>query len=1016
MKSGSRLEKLSMRGFKSFSKPTTLLFSPGITSIVGPNGSGKSNVLDALSFVMGSLSFSALRSKSAENLIYFGKTKQSNDAEVGLRIRIDSEFSDDGILSLNRKLSRNGTSVYRINGKRSTRLATIDILASMHIFPDSHNIVRQGDITRFVNMSARQRRELIEVVAGIELYERKKTKAMTDLDGVEIKIEKVEAVHGERVRIFTQLKEEKEKVNQFNNMKELEGRAKYSILLNDIENLRNKLNEFNKNKSNKEEKINVVEESMKQKTDELMVVSSNLEKRGMREKVGEMTRLERLKMEFEKKEEEKHRETTGIESSSKRIESIKSQVAGLKRRQKDTYEDISTKRNRLKDIKKETQEYKKLRDELTAKVSKAKQDFEQRKHKYERLKEKKERWTLKSKELLLEKQSNERLTHELIRKLKNEETRKLSLESEKQKILDGKKILEKRISSINLQLKETESKLKLAREGEKEILYSSTLPEGVRELQKKGYKVLGEVVGDPSEIMPFALSIVASDAEIKTMKVEKGWVYVVSDKVDIEKLKELSKMGRAIGKITGHEFVSANQRNAELETLQKTIESLEKRRDSLREERSTIDGKLTQTFDMEKMKNTIDSIKIIKRDISERKTRLVEINSEMKELSGEVLKMGDLKEPTIGEARRLEEVTSKIYSLESELMRTSSEIKAEEDTLKNLIEPDILNYEKLGKSISDEIKNSKATIADTDKRKIEIGVEIREVELRIAKIEGLLSKEITVKSEIEEFLKASQNTVYQLKSDIAVLNEKIKGITGRIQSLEESKPQGIQRIENPRDVLKQVVNQLEQLGTLNFKAIEEFKEVSGLVEDISDRLKKLRDEKNAILSMMNEIESQKFQMFMETFEKINASFSKIFSQVIEGSSRLEIDGDDPFESGVHIKTRVQHRDLPTESLSGGQKTLAALALIFAIQEVKPSPLYVFDEIDAALDKPNSEKLAKMFKKMSETTQIISITHNDTMVKESDQIVGVYINKGASRLVSLPKDKVMKEAESWISKN
>ena len=118
------------------------------------------------------MSFSSLRAKSAGNLLHFGKTIKAKDAEVKLNIQVSKRISEDGKIKLARKLSSDGTSVYRINTKRSTRLNLIDSLVSINIFPDSHNIVRQGDITKFVNMTPRERRGLIEVVAGIELYEK----------------------------------------------------------------------------------------------------------------------------------------------------------------------------------------------------------------------------------------------------------------------------------------------------------------------------------------------------------------------------------------------------------------------------------------------------------------------------------------------------------------------------------------------------------------------------------------------------------------------------------------------------------------------------------------------------------------------------------------------------------------------------------------------------------------------------------------------------------------------------
>lgn len=1011
IKKGSRLEKLSIRGFKSFAKQTSLIFSPGITAIVGPNGSGKSNVLDALSFVMGSLSFSSLRAKSAENLLHFGKTKKSNDADVSLVIKVDHELAENGELRFDRKLMKDGKSIYKINGTRSTRLATLDSLSAIHIFPDSHNIVRQGDITRFINMSARQRRELIEVVAGIELYERKKTKAMTDLEGVEAKIEKVEAVHGERVRIFNQLKREKDKVNRFNELKKLEESANFSILLKEIEGLKEDSKRLEEDKAKKLERIKKLESEIDAKTNEVGKVNSSLEKRGMKERVEVVTSLERTKMEINKLEEEITRELKGVSTTENRLESIKSQSKGLKRRKDDILSEIESKKRRLTDITKESGEYKKLKDGLTEKVTKAKQDFEKKRQEYENLKSKKDDLVLKGKELELERQSNLRMTNELKKRLDIEKNNKLKFEAEKKRIIDEKKSLENEHANILKRIKEIEKKVFELKEKEKNIVYSSSLPQGVRSLRKKGYKILGEVVNDPSKVMPFAFSIVADASEIKEMEVEEGWVYAVPKDFDVSKLEELSKVGVALGKITEFEFKGESERTKELEDVKKRLSDKEREFDRLRSRKAELDIKLSQKFDSSKIHQADESIRVIKDELKQRKTRLSELESEIEKINERLLKIGDIKEPRIEEEGRLEEVTSKLFSLESEIMRTNSEIKANENTLKNLVEPDIVNYEKLSRELEDEIKEGKKKAESVMKKKEEIEKTVGGLKAKITEIETQLKDELGKRSELEGSLKKAQTEIYELKSHNAVLDEKISSLSGRVEYLERTKPKEITPIEHPKAVLEKVVRELQELGTLNFKAQEEFKEINQLVEDISDRLNKLREEKDAILKMVDEIETQKKKVFLDTFNNINKSFSKVFSEVIEGESRLEIDGE-----GISIKTRVGGRDLPTESLSGGQKTLAAIAIIFAIQEVKPSPLYVFDEIDAALDKTNSEKLAHMIKRMSETTQIIAITHNDTLVKESDQIVGVYMNKSSSRLVSLPKEKVMSEAESWIGKD
>jgi len=1013
MKNGSRLEKLTMKGFKSFSKQTSLIFSPGITAIVGPNGSGKSNIIDAISFVMGSLSFSSLRAKSAENLLYFGKTKKAREAEVDLTIRADSPIAEDGVIRLNRKLLSDGTSIYRINGKRSTRLATLDALASIHIFPDSHNVVHQGEITKFINMTPRERRELIEVVAGIELYETKKRKAMTDLENVEATAEKVEAVHSERMRIFNRLKEEQEKVRRFNELKQLEERARFGLLLKKIERLKEDARRLLEEKNLKKQEIERINEELGKKAEELSELNTALEKQGMREKVETMTRLEGLKMELNKLKSEKEEEAKGIEKVKNRLESIRAQVDGLRRRKSDIVQELKEKRKRLGEVQEELRKLKKLKDELVAKLSEARQNYEKRKREYGRLKEKKEKLVLRSKEVQLEKRSAEGILENLSNKLKREEERKLKLEAARKRAIEERKVLEREAEEIRSRLGAVEKSIEKLREKERAIIHSSSLPAGVRELKEKGFRVLGEVVEDPTGLMPFALSVVVPESE--EPELERGWAFLLPENFDTKKLGELSRLGRPLGRITPYEFKGEKERGRELKEIEQKLKALEGEASALRKRKVEIEAVLSRKLDPHEMKSVLDSINSLKKEISRRKREISALDRELGELDSQISKIGELKEPELEEKSRIDELTSDLLKLESEAMRLSSEIKAGENTLKNLVEPDIKSYEKLCRELLEEIKLRKGRIEELDRKKAELQGRLEGLEAKVSEIDRHLKTGLGRKSELEELIKQSQTRLYQLKADITVIDERLKDIRAKVGSLEASKPGGIEPVENPEAVLREVTEELEKLGTLNFRATEEFEEISRMVKDISDRLEKLREERNAILKMMEEIEEQKRQVFLDTFKKINDNFSRIFSEVMDGTSRLELDSEDPFESGVHIKTNVRGRDLPTESLSGGQKTLAAIALIFAIQEVKPSPFYIFDEVDAALDKDNSEKLAAMLKEMSKTTQIVTITHNDTVVRESDQIVGVYMKGGYSRLLSLPKEKVLEEADSWIGR-
>ena len=143
---------------------------------------------------------------------------------------------------------------------------------------------------------------------------------------------------------------------------------------------------------------------------------------------------------------------------------------------------------------------------------------------------------------------------------------------------------------------------------------------------------------------------------------------------------------------------------------------------------------------------------------------------------------------------------------------------------------------------------------------------------------------------------------------------------------------------------------------------------------------------------------------MKTFEQLNSKFKEIFINIsIKGEAYLLLENKEkPLEAGVDINVKISHNKLlDIRSLSGGEKTLAALAFIFAIQEHQPGSFYLLDEVDAALDKRNSEKWSHLIRKYSEKAQYIMVSHNDSIISEANTIYGVSMKEdGVSKIVSL----------------
>jgi chromosome segregation protein len=194
---------------------------------------------------------------------------------------------------------------------------------------------------------------------------------------------------------------------------------------------------------------------------------------------------------------------------------------------------------------------------------------------------------------------------------------------------------------------------------------------------------------------------------------------------------------------------------------------------------------------------------------------------------------------------------------------------------------------------------------------------------------------------------------------------------------------------------------------LNATAPETYVEVSNGYRSMSDRKNELEEERNAIVKFIEEIDKDKRQTFLEAFDRVDKEIREAFNTMTGGEAWLELQNeDDIFNSGISYLIQFPNKPKrESTSISGGEKTLAAIVFVLALQKLKPSVFYLFDEIDAHLDAPNSEKLAKIVEQRSEGSQFIMVSLKDSVVQKAKLIYGVYPKNGVSHVVTY-KDKRM----------
>jgi chromosome segregation protein len=367
----TKINKIVCHGFKSFAKRTEILFGGDFNCVLGPNGSGKSNILDALCFVLGKSSTKSLRAEKSANLIYNGgKTKKpAKSGEVSIFFDNNNKVfpTEDKEVKISRIVKQNGQSIYKINDKVRTRQQILDLMSLAKINPDGHNIILQGDIVRFTEMPSVERRQLIEEIAGISVYEEKKKKAINELEKVDSKLNNADIVLEERKTYLKELKKDRDQALKYKEMSDRikENQASYIKIQIDkkekeLNDLQKKQDTYKKQLDKINEQITKLREENEEKKKIIDKISEEIEQKGEKEQIRLNKEIENLKIELTK--------------DSSRIDTCKNEIAKITNRKKDLKNSLEEIENKIKDLRNKRV---KLEKEITSK-QKEKQLYEQK--------------------------------------------------------------------------------------------------------------------------------------------------------------------------------------------------------------------------------------------------------------------------------------------------------------------------------------------------------------------------------------------------------------------------------------------------------------------------------------------------------------------------------------------------------------------------------------------------------------------------------------------------------------
>jgi chromosome segregation protein len=841
-------------------------------------------------------------------------------------------------------------------------------------------------------MSPEQRREIVDNLAGLSEFSEKKEESMRELSKVETRIREAGIVLNERATFLSELEAEMKAAEEFGVLEKEKRQVKATIIEKEISSIEKNDSELGKQISGLENEIaenEKAEESDKAELDKIKKQSSELgskmlkaaeeiySKHGkaLEEKKGQL-QLEKEKIEM--KQELASRNSEKISKNKTELSALLSEKAQLQQKKKDFEQKISETSRELKILSEERAKIEGIVKAKSSELAKRENKADESNKKIEEFRKQVFDLEVAAKQWEKQKSFNEKKLSELAVEEKE-------ISEELEIINQKKRKIKEYAAGRNLEhaLAEAEKEIEnLLQEKNKKMSLAEQERKNIENLKKSASNcpVCDSSLNEEKKSMLIAAKNKAAlEAEAAAKKINER---EIEEKKKLAALKEKIALIARLSAETSHEAGVLTR----IEEVRKKIVSVKKELD-----KKELDEKVRERNKLN------EKIKSLLLELEQTKEGLKAFRSQ------------NIFENFTNIAKRFEELQQKKNSFDAQLGEASSRLEnavlpnervleRENSLLENEnkeIEDKISLQKKLLEKIAEEINEKESEMDESKEKTGSLAKEKDALEKQSDKIEKHVSELFARAKKIAA--RMNELKIEKSRNDVRLgdLKEEQKEFEGTEILFEKN-------VDELKKRLPVIEERIAEIGAVNLKAMNNFNQMQKDVEDIRGKAKKLEDERLAVLDMIDKIEVKRTSIFMACFNEINKNFEEMFFKFFGGEGKLSLsDEANPLESGLMIDAKHKGEKLQNiDSMSGGEKTLTALAFMFAIQFYKPAPFYAFDEADAALDKENSLKVSSLIEMVSEKSQFIAITHNDPIIKKADQVVGVALTKDKSSVIGL----------------
>ena len=975
------IKEIKINGFKSFASSVNLELSKNFTGIVGPNGSGKSNIVDALKWVMGEQSVKTLRGQNGMTDVIFNGSS-SREAARSAKVEIVLDNTDKSLpldfseIEIKRVVYRTGENEYFIN-KEKVRLKDItDLFIDSFSSKESLSIIPQGKISEILGGNSFEKRGIIEEAAGVVKYKKRKEETLRKLARTNENIERVNMLINELSLNIEPLKKEKEKALIYKENKEKLESIEVGVLASDISTYNDEYT-LVKNEKEKLELI-ISEESTSDIKERTLIEELRVKRSKLDEEVSSMQKelllsAEELNELNSKKELLKERTKYDKESSlvKQRLSyleeeklKISTNLSKLNLELEESTRVLKQNTNKLNDLNNDLNKEKANVSKLTGKINeltKKKYDLVNRRdillYNIENMT--KVPYSVKS---VLNNPSLRGIRNTIGSLIEVESTYTQAIET----LLGGSTNYV--VTESDISAKEAIDYLKTNNKGRVTFFPLNLIkPKYIDETSLNEVKNIKGFIGVASDLVTYDkeyVGIIKNQLGNSIVVDNIDNALIISKKIN-SKYRIASLDGEIVhvgGSLTGGSLNKSNSNftdKSELDSINRNINSLINEISSCEESLKDTNNKLNDLVNMI-YKTNLDVLSSTEKESNIKNSINLE-NESLNKITLELTSLG--KDEGTNE---LDEILNEYY---------------EKEKNKKLLEQAIINKETLRKEVIEELEFKEGTLKKYNSKNKENTDRLNNLNIKEAKLSVIIDNLLNRLSE-------EYNLTYERARNNYELNL---------------------NINEAKTLIGEIKRTLKNLGEVNLSSIEEYERVSKRYEFLSTQKEDLVTSEQNLLKIINDMDDIMIEKFATTFKKVNNEFMKVFKELFGGgSAKLELtDPTNMLETGIEIIANPPGKKPGVLSLlSGGEKTLTAISLLFAVMNLKDVPFVILDEVESALDEVNVEKFGEYINHYKGKTQLLVITHKKKTMEYVDSLYGITMEEsGVSKLVSVKLEEI-----------